>query len=169
MSHCSNRVTANPAERTYSQSTPTEPSWKTAEKTVTAVRKVLNTNPTSSFTPLRNVAAYISLSGLKGDDWLAIAEQGALMNSSKPYPDWLSLPMTNCLKHKNIISSHTQTLGRFSTYLFSSWKIPLLPTRYAPNHILGPWFHSMRKTLIENPFFLTSCACTQPCATTPDW
>lgn len=167
MRHCSNRVAANPAKRTNSQSiayrTKLENSWKSW--LWLHWEKLLNTNPTSSFTPVRNVAAHISLAGLYGDDWVAIGERGAHMNSSKPYPDWLSLPMTNCLKHRNIIF-HTWTVGFFQLYLFRLWKISLLPTRYAPNLILGPWFHSMKLISFENPFSLISHACAQPSATT---
>lgn len=47
-------------------------------------------------------------------DWVAIAEQGAHMNSSKPCPDCPSLPVTNCLKHRNIISSHIELWGFFN-------------------------------------------------------
>lgn len=81
--------------------------------------KLLNTNPTSSFTPVRNVAAHITLAWLEWD-WVAIAEQGAHMNSSKPYSNWLSLPVTNCLKHGNITPSHNQTLGVFFNFISSS-------------------------------------------------
>lgn len=50
----------------------TELSWKTAEKAPwPRLEKLLNTNPTASFTAVTNMAARVSLAGLEGEDRLS--------------------------------------------------------------------------------------------------